>query len=133
MKNTQKIEKKEKDGRNHTVEEWSLQKEKMNYDKMYVIAKARWILHGERCKMMKRERRRVDVDIVIEKLKEELKWTREHEETEKEETKKQKEKKEKGKKERKKEKDDRSNKRNESNSQHSQRQAEASGRQAGGQ
>jgi hypothetical protein len=66
--------------RRPTVVEWRLQKEEMSHEKMYVIAKARWMLHGARCLKMKKERKRVDVDVVIERLKEELKWTREQKE-----------------------------------------------------
>ena len=80
-----------------TVDEWRLEEKKMNSDKMYVIAKARWIYHGERCKMMKKGRKRVDIDVVMDKVRDELNWTREkereHREKEREEEKKKRQKK----------------------------------------
>ena len=53
--------------------------------------------HGERCKMMKKGRKRVDIDVVMDKVRDELNWTREkereHREKEREEEKKKRQKK----------------------------------------
>jgi hypothetical protein len=49
-------------------DEWALNEKGMNKDLMIRIAKARWILHTERGKLAARQRKKLDVDIVMQKV-----------------------------------------------------------------
>ena len=57
-------------GREHAFskEEWRLEKEGMENREMIAIAKARWIYHCERCKIDMKQRRRLNITILMNKL-----------------------------------------------------------------
>ena len=58
--------------------------EKMSNEKMIIIAQA----HGARCRIMKKQRKTLNVNILIERLNDELRDMREREEREEQEKKK---------------------------------------------
>lgn len=88
-------------------EEWRLEEGKeMTEDKMIVIAVARWFYHIERCALVYRQRRRLDVDQLTEKVETELDFIREKEKKEEEERKRKEEKEEREEKEREEEKEE---------------------------
>ena len=60
-----------------TRDDWKLSTVNMGLSRALVIAKARWMLHGERCKLNHRERKTFDIDIVLNRLRDELKWLKE--------------------------------------------------------
>ena len=61
-------------------DEWRLEEDKeMGEDKMLVIAIARWLYHKERSALVHRQRRRLDIDRLEERTKEELEFMRDKE------------------------------------------------------
>jgi hypothetical protein len=56
-----------------TRDEWNLQAEKMGQEKMIIIGKARWIWHRERCNVDVRKRKRIDIDLMVARLRREIK------------------------------------------------------------
>ena len=68
-----------------TRKEWRLEEgEEMTEDKMVVIAIARWLYHKERSALVHRQRRRLDVDRLTERVEEELEFLKEKERREEE-------------------------------------------------
>jgi hypothetical protein len=57
-------------------EEWALDKE-MEEGVKVLIAKARWIYHCERCKIDQGKRRRMNLEIVMQRLDRRMKITEE--------------------------------------------------------
>ena len=65
--------------------EWRLEEGvEMEEDKMIVIAIARWLYHKERCALVHRQRRRLDIDRLLERAEEELMFIRDKERKERE-------------------------------------------------
>ena len=60
-----------------TLEEWRLEKEEMDEDKIMVIALARWNFHKEWCNVNLGRRRRIDVERLAERVEEDLRSVRE--------------------------------------------------------
>ena len=58
--------------RRPTEDDWNLQAENMNTEMMIVIAKARWIWHLERCQVELKKKRRMNLDLIVQRLKREL-------------------------------------------------------------
>jgi hypothetical protein len=74
-------EKKEGEWKIPTREEWRLNAElEMKEGTMIVIAIARWVYHKERCKLVHRQRRRLDLERLEEYLEDELRTIKEKEE-----------------------------------------------------
>jgi hypothetical protein len=68
-----------------TRKEWRLEEgEEMTEDKMVVIAIARWLYHKERSALVHRQRRRLDVDRLVERVEEELEFLKDKERREEE-------------------------------------------------
>ncbi len=65
-------------GRTHAFirNEWSLEEEGMEKEVMLTIAKARWIHHCERVKMDKRQRKRLNAKILINRLNRQMTITK---------------------------------------------------------
>ena len=55
-------------GKAFSRSEWSLEKEGMEKGVMVQIAKARWIYHCERVKMDMRQRKRLNIDTLMNRL-----------------------------------------------------------------
>ena len=49
-------------------EEWRLEKQKMERQEILIIAKARWIYHCERCKMDMGRRRKLNIEVLMNRL-----------------------------------------------------------------
>jgi hypothetical protein len=49
-------------------EEWRLEEEKMSEIEMLMVAKARWIYHCERCKIDMKQRKRIDITLLMNRL-----------------------------------------------------------------
>ena len=57
-----------------TQEQWRLEEKcMMTEEMMIIVAKARWIYHRQRCRLDHKQARRLNVDNIIERLREELK------------------------------------------------------------
>ena len=66
-------------GRKHpfSKEEWRLEKQKMARQEVLSIAKARWIYHCERCKMDMGQRRKMNIDVLMNRLDRRVKLAKE--------------------------------------------------------
>lgn len=63
--------------RKPTIAEWRLEPDqKMSTERMVVIAKARWVFHRERARCDYRQRRRVRISRLMDRLREEMEMTR---------------------------------------------------------
>ena len=49
-------------------EEWRLEKQKMERQEILIITKARWIYHCERCKMDMGRRRKLNIEVLMNRL-----------------------------------------------------------------
>ena len=58
-------------------EEWRLEEEKMSEREMLMVAKARWIYHCERCKIDMKQRKRIDITVLMNRLTRRMKITTE--------------------------------------------------------
>ena len=56
-------------------EEWRLEEEKMSEKEMLMVAKARWIYHCERCKIDMKQRKRIDITVLMNRLTRRMKIT----------------------------------------------------------
>ena len=56
-------------------EEWRLEEEKMSEREMLMVAKARWIYHCERCKIDMKQRKRIDITVLMNRLTRRMKIT----------------------------------------------------------
>ena len=55
--------------------EWRLEEEKMSEKEMLMVAKARWIYHCERCKIDMKQRKRIDITVLMNRLTRRMKIT----------------------------------------------------------
>ena len=53
--------------------EWSLEEKGMEKQEMLTVAKARWIYHCERCKMDMKQRKRLNTEILMNRLNRRMK------------------------------------------------------------
>ena len=61
--------------RKPTIAEWRLETDQST-ERMVVIAKARWVFHRERARCDYRQRRRVKISRLMDRLREEMEMTR---------------------------------------------------------